>query len=279
MPRLSTSTWSLHRALGPTYWDSPAEPSREPKEPYGPGSISLLEVPTRLAEMGIHTLEICHFHLPSRDDSYLGELRNALNNAGVELYSLLIDAGDVTDPANVQRDRAWIGDWLATAGKLGARCARISGGKTVDAGAVDRCRDALTELAGVAEANGVRPMTENWQDVLATADNVLGVVEPLNGRVGLCADFGNLKGPGKYDELERILPYAETCHAKCSFTSPFVPDQTDYDRCLELAQASGFDGPYVLIYDGPDDDEWKGLALESEMIWASGAVSKNGHTA
>ena len=66
MQKLSVSTWSLHRVLGPTYWDSPANPSREAKTPYGPGSISLLEVPARIAELGIHLLEICHFHLPRR---------------------------------------------------------------------------------------------------------------------------------------------------------------------------------------------------------------------
>lgn len=272
MPRLSTSTWSLHRALGPTYWDSPANPSREPKEPYGPGTTSLLEVPARLAEMGIHTLEICHFHLPSRDDNYLSELRAALDDAGVELFSLLIDDGDVTDPDHGQRDRAWIGGWLETAGKLGARCARIDGGKTLDDGAVSRSREALTELAAVAEANGVRPMTENWHSVLSTAENVVAVVEPLQRRVGLCADFGNFSGPNKYDELARIMPFAESCHAKCAFTSPFMPDRADYEHCLELSRAAGFDGPYTLIYDGPDDDEWAGIALERDMIVACGLV-------
>src|SRR5262252_1542408 len=95
--RLSTSTWSLHRALGVTYPDSPGQPNAGPKEGYGQGTIVLLELPARVAAVGIRTLEICHFHLPSRDPSYLGELRKALDAAGVELFSLLIDDGDMTD--------------------------------------------------------------------------------------------------------------------------------------------------------------------------------------
>ena len=273
MSRLSVSTWSLHRTLGPTYWDSPANPSRDPQQPYGPGSITLLDLPARIAEMGIHTLEICHFHLPSLDEGYLRDLRAALDDAGVELFSLLIDDGDITHPEYGTRDRQWVAGWLEIAGKLGANCARIAGGRTVDDGAVTRSGEALRELAAVAEANNVRPMTENWQNLLLSSENVVAVLEPLAGRVGLCADFGNFKGPGKYDDLARILPYAESCHAKCAFTSPFVADQADYDRCLLLAQQAGFDGPYTLIYDGPDDDEWKGITLERDMVLDS--VSKS----
>ena len=265
-PRLSVSTWSLHRALGPTYWDSPANPSREAQEPYGPGSISLLELPARIADMGIRTLEICHFHLPSRESGYLDEMRGALDDAEVELFSLLIDDGDITHPEYQARDMAWIAGWLETAGKLGANCARIIAGKTVDAGAPARSRDALHKLAAVAEANGVRPMTENWFNVTAQPEHVLSILEPLDGRVGLCADFGNWKGETKYADLAQIFPLADSCHAKCAFTAPLQPDREDYAHCLDLTREAGFEGPYTLIYDGPDDDEWAGIALERDIV-------------
>lgn len=265
-PRLSVSTWSLHRALGSTYWDSPSDPSREPQQPYGPGSISLLELPARIVDLGIHTLEICHFHLPSRDDSYLNQVRGALDDAGVELFSLLIDDGDITHPKHQQRDMDWIVDWLETAGKLGAQQARIIAGKTVDDGAVARSRDSLRELADAAESYGVGLMTENWFEVTSKPEHLLGILEPLAGRVGLCADFGNWKGPDKYDDLAQIFPLADSCHTKCTFAAPLMPDKDDYIRCLELSREAGFAGPYTLIYDGPDDDEWAGLALEREMV-------------
>ena len=43
-------------------------------------------------------------------------------------------------------------------------------------------------------------------------------------------------------------------------------DTEDYVQCLDLAQAAGFAGPHTLIYDGPGDDEWEGLALEREVV-------------
>ena len=92
------------------------------------------------------------------------------------------------------------------------------------------------------------------------------VMEPLNGDVGLCLDFGNWKGADKYENLAQIARYAESCHAKCSFAAPLQANRDDYVRCLELTRVAEFGGPYTLIYDGPDDDEWAGLDVESELV-------------
>jgi sugar phosphate isomerase/epimerase len=264
--RLSVSTWSLHRLLGPVYWDSPAKPYETPETPYGDGCMTLLEVPQRIADLGIRTLEICHFHLPSREAAYLNQLRAALDEAGVELFSLLIDDGDITHPEQGARDAAWIGGWLETAGALGARCARVIGGKTVDDDALNRSKAGLRQLADVAERHGVRLMTENWFSLLSKPSAVHEVLEALDGRVGLCADFGNWKGLNKYADLEAILPLAESCHAKCAFSASMEPDTEDFLHCLELARQAGFKGPYTLIYDGPSDDEWAGIKLERQLV-------------
>ena len=265
-PRLSISTWSLHRTLGPVYWSSPAKPVPTPEEPYGQGYMSLLEIPQRIAKLGIHTLEICHFHIAHRTDSYLQDVRASLDRAGVELFSLLIDDGDITHPEHGARDADWIGDWLETAGKLGAKCARVIAGKTVDQEALDRSQQGLARLADIAEANGVRLMTENWFGVLSKPQHTYQVLDSLNRRVGLCVDFGNWKGLSKYDDLMRIMPLGESCHAKCRFSAPMEPDTEDYLRCLDLTREAGFSGPYTLIYDGPSDDEWGGVRLERELV-------------
>jgi hypothetical protein len=264
-PRLSTSTWSLHRALGVTYPDAPGSPNTGAAETYGTGSLTLMELPARIAAMGIRTLEICHFHLPTREKHYLDELRGALDTAGVELWSLLIDNGDVTHPQYGARDQEWIASWIETAGALGAKRTRVIAGKSSPTPeSLERSRAALTELAEHGKQVGVRVMTENWFGLLSTPAAVkllLGSVD-----VGLCADFGNWSGPTKYDDLGAIFPLAESCHAKCSFPAPEQPDRADYERCLKLTREAAFDGPYTLIYDGPGDDEWRGLAIEIEMV-------------
>lgn len=267
-PRLSVSTWSLHRALGVTYPDAPGAPGdHTPVATYGPGSVSLLEVPERIAAMGITHLELCHFHLPGHDKGYLHELRAALDAAGVTLFSLLIDEGDITNPANATRDLEWVGNWIDTAGVLGAQCARVIAGKAQpDAAALELSRQGFEQLVARAKPQGVRVMTENWFDLLSRPEHVLWLLDELEGEVGLCLDFGNWGGPTKYDDLEAIAPRAESCHTKAHFSAPGAIDAADYTRCLDITCAAGFSGVHTLIYDGPGADEWAGLTTEQEFV-------------
>ena len=266
-PRLSVSTWSLHRQLGRPDFYGPDEGKQIPVATHGRGELSLLELPARVAEFGINTLELCHFHIPSLDKGYLNELRGALKAADVELFSLLIDHGDITDPEYADRDLVWIGEWIEIAGRLGATCARAIAGKAApSAETLEISRNGLQKLAARAEANGVRLMTENWFSVLSTPENVLTLLDRLDGEVGLCLDFGNWKGETKYADFEAIAPRAESCHTKAHFLAPGAMDKDDYIRCLDLTQDAGFSGPHTLIYDGPGDDEWEGLSIESDVV-------------
>ena len=266
-PRLSVSTWSLHRQLGKPGFTGPAHDMQIPLETHNQGPISLLELPARVAEFGIHTLEICHFHLPSVEKSYLAELRAALTDADVELFSVLIDDGDITHPSDAARDIAWIEKWIDIAGELGAKCARVIGGKAdPSAETVAQSRDVLSQLTERADTAGIRLMSENWFSIFSTPENVNTILDGLDGKVGLCLDFGNWRGDTKYEDLAAIASRAESCHTKAHFAAPREMDKEDYVQCLELAQEAGFAGPHTLIYDGPGDDEWEGLALEREVV-------------
>ena len=266
-PRLSVSTWSLHRQLGRPDFYGPEDGKQIPVATHDRGELSLLELPARVAEFGINTLELCHFHIPNLDKGYLSEFRGALEAANVELFSLLIDHGDITHPEYADRDLVWIGEWVEIAGLLGAICARAIAGKADPSEeALEMSRNGLQKLAERAEENGVRLMTENWFSVLSTPENVLTLLDRLDGEVGLCLDFGNWMGGTKYADFEAIAPRAESCHTKAHFTAPGEMDKDDYIRCLDLTQDAGFTGPHTLIYDGPGDDEWEGLTIEREVV-------------
>ena len=265
--RLSVSTWSLHRQLGKPGFTGPAHDMQIPIETHNQGPISLLELPARIAEFGIRTLEICHFHLPSIEKSYLSELRTALTDAEVELFSLLIDDGDITHASDAERDTAWIEKWIGIAGELGAKCARVIGGKAAPSPeTVAQSREVLSQLTEHADAAGIRLMSENWFSIFSTPENVSTILGGLDGKVGLCLDFGNWRGDTKYEDLAAIASWAESCHTKAHFAAPREMDKNDYVQCLELTQEAGFAGPHTLIYDGPGDDEWEGLAIEREVV-------------
>ena len=120
-------------------------------------------------------------------------------------------------------------------------------------------------LAAHGAARGVRVITENWRQLAMDPATLLAILGALEGRVGLCADFGNYRGPAKYDDLRRILPGAETIHAKAHYSEAGHMDADDFGRCLDLARELRFAGDYVLIFDGPGDER-ASLAQMAAMV-------------
>ena len=228
--------------------------------------VPLVALPVRMAQQGFYRVEICHFHIEDTSSEYLARLKDAFEQVGVTIQSVLIDDGDVSSQDCGERDAAWIGGWIDVAAKLGAERARVIAGKSeFSREAFERSVAKLKPLASRGADQGVRMTTENWFPLLSTPDAVLEMLDRLEGNLGLCADFGNWAGPDKYEALTRIYPQAETCHAKCEFSDAHAIDVVDYGRCLLDLKASGFDGPLVLVNGGPDH-EWNALDLTREAI-------------
>ncbi len=262
-PRLAISSWSLNRTLGAPHFD--AARNYVGREPQG-NALPLLEMPQALADFGINRMELCHFHLPQSDSKYLQQLREATESANVELWALLIDDGDITHPEEGEKWMQWTRDWIDIASELGARNVRIIAGKQAPTpGTLQLSRDRLQVLADYAQSKNVGVLTENWFALLDEPRAVLWLLDELKGEVGLKFDFGNWKGERKYDDLPQIAPRAVSCHAKCSFDGT-TPDSEDYRRCLQMLKDAGYRGPYTLIYDSENADEWAQLAIEREIV-------------
>jgi sugar phosphate isomerase/epimerase len=260
----SVSTWSLHRTLG-RYVSPESSVHGEPvmDGSSAPQGLALLDLPDALKRHRYGAVQICHFHLPSRSPKYLEQLRAALREADIDLEALLIDDGDLTDPAQADQVEAWMSRWLDVAAALGATRARLMVGHAEPTPDLIReCAARLVRLAGAHP--GVRIVIENWSGVLRGAQSVQAMLRETDGAVGVLIDLGNWRGPDKYEELARIAPLAESCHAKCRFTGA-VPDAEDFQRSLQILKDAGYDGSLTLIYDGSDDDEWAKLELEYEL--------------
>lgn len=205
--------------------------------------------------------------VPSLFRSAVADLRASLTDAGVELFSLLINDDDITHASHAKREIAWIEKWIDIAGELDAKCARVIGGKADPSPeTIAQSRNVLAQLSERADTAGLRLMSENSHYIFSNPENVKTILEGLDGKVGLCLDFGNWSGSTKYTNLESIAPWAESCHTKAYFPAPLKIDKEDYVQCLEIARSSGFAGPYTLIYDGPGEDEWKSLEIEREVV-------------
>jgi sugar phosphate isomerase/epimerase len=270
MPDLGISSWSLRHHLGVMYPGLDPTAERPADYAFGKGTHSLLDLPALVAHMGIANLEVCHFHFPRTDAAYLAAFRQRLEEAGVRLFTVLIDAGDLTaaDPQVRRRDIELIERWIEIAAAAGAARARVIAGLAEpDAGgeAVHRSIDGFSQLVTCAAERGVQIVTENWHALSMNSQALVRILDGLDGAVGLCADFGNYTGPDKYDDLTRILPYASSCHAKAEFHTPGEPDTTDFIRCLDLSRAAQFTGTYVLIFESVGEERGR-LNQMKDMI-------------
>lgn len=262
-PRLAVSTWSLHKKLGLSFDGPPDGTPRRSSPRWGEGEISLLDVPAQAAAHGIGSIEICHFHFPTTDPAYLRDLQAAAAAAGVKILTILIDEGDITnsDTARREADFNTIAAWIDVAGQVGAKRARVIAGDALpdpDGRALETSAKALGKLAERAADAGVRLATENWHELLSQPRELISLLDRLEGRLGLCFDFGNWSGEGKYERLAQIAPHAETTHAKAQFPNPGQMDREDFNHCLDILAATNFNGPHSLIFD-TDGEEWAGI--------------------
>lgn len=260
----AVSTWSLHRTLGSFRSHDPVSADRSAARPSAPSSgLPLLELPAELRRHGYDTVQICHFHLPTREAGYLAELRSALQDASVRLDAVLVDDGDLTHPANADEHQAWISGWLDDALALGADRGRVIAGRSTPT--PEASAESARRLGRLATDHpDIRVVTENWMELLPTAADVHAVLRPNEGAVGFLIDLGNWKGADKYHELAAVAPLAETCHAKCHWQAD-GPDAEDFTRSLQQLREADYTGPLALIYDGPGDDEWTALEREDEI--------------
>jgi hypothetical protein len=268
-PRIAVSTWSLHRKIGILFPHDLDRFAAGPRtERWGAGTLKLIDVPQAVADHGIGRVEVCSFHLESLETAYLEELRAAFAAAGVTLQTLLLEEGDLSHAGTHARDRDWMLRWVDIAAMLGAGAMRVIAGKQAAAPETLALASAgLNKLGLAAGAAGVRLVTENWFDLLSTPEVTLQVLDATEGTVGLLVDLGNWPRPRKYDDLPKIFSRGELCHAKADFSSGSL-DTEDYGKTIGIGEASGYRGPYTLIFDADTPDEWDGIGIEREFVAA-----------
>ncbi len=256
MNPIAVSTWALHHWISKDYPDSPGQGA----EPFEGTAEALMRIPGGLREHGFDRVEVCHFHLPP-DPWVRAEFARACEADGVRLQCLLIDAGDITHPEFHSRDLAWIHRWVRVAEEMGFERARVIAGK--QPWSEESFQLASTNLNLVTGHARLPIVIENWFDLLQTPDHVYQLLDACPD-VGLNADIGNWSGADKYERLEKIMPRAISCHAKCESVEGQI-DEADFRRCL----AFPFDGPYTLVHGEGRSDPWDFLQAQRSFIQSS----------
>jgi sugar phosphate isomerase/epimerase len=251
MSRFAVSSWSLDGLLH--------------------SGTPLLELPSLLRQHHIGVLELCHFHLPHTTPDYLEAFRERLAESGIELFSILIDAGDITAPDPEQRkaDVQFVRTWIDLAATLGATRVRIDAGRQEPSSeVVQRSARQLRELIKYAAEQKVSVSTENWHETGREPDALRAILDQCGGQLGLCVDTGNAEATAdKYDTIAQLLPYATSIHFKARYTPEGVIEREDAQRCINLISESDFDGVISLIYDRKRD-EWQGIENMRSVLQA-----------
>ncbi|MCY4063999.1 MAG: sugar phosphate isomerase/epimerase [Chloroflexi bacterium] len=266
MVSAAVSTVTLMKALGKPMYELDAARGQQTGAPVEPATIDLLDVPAKAAAHGFHEFDLSVYHLPSIERGYLADLRAAFEDAGVELFQLLIDTGDVDSADAGERNAgiAHIKRWMEIAVVLGARGVRyVPGDGEPTPETIRSSGEAFRELFDFATDLGLKPATENYRHFNLSAGNLLGVLEHSERDYGVIADFGNARGPNKYETLEAIMPRATSIHAWAEVDDKGNLISEDFRRCLTIARDNGFDGPIMLQYGYPVD-----VFENTREVWA-----------
>lgn len=266
MVSAAVSTVTLMKALGKPMYEFDEATGQQAGEPIEPATIDLLDVPAKAASRGFRSFDLSNYHLPTIDSSYLAELRSAFEESKVELFQLLIDTGEVTSVDSDERNAgiAHIKFWMEIAVTLGARGVRyVPGDSEPTPERIRASGEAFRELFDFAADLGLKPATENYRHFNLKADDLLGVLEHSERDYGVIADFGNARGPNKFETLEKIMPRATSIHAWVEVDENGDILSDDYRRCLTIARDNGFDGPIMLQYGYPVD-----VFENTREVWA-----------
>ena len=256
MVSAAVSTVTLMKQLGSPMYELDLEAERQTGAPVEPPSIDLLDVPAKAASRDFHSFDLSVYHLPSIERSYLADMRAAFEDAGVELFQLLIDTGDVdsADPDARAAGVTHIKRWMEIAVDLGARGVRyVPGDGEPTPATICTTGEAFRELFDFAVDLGLKPATENYRNFNMKAGDLLGVLDQAERDYGVIADFGNARGPDKYETLEAIMPRATSIHAWAEVDEKGDLLIEDFQRCLTIARDNGFDGPIMLQSGYPVD--------------------------
>ena len=277
MVTAAVSTVTLTKALGSPRYVLDADAAQQVGSMGETPTIDLLDAPAAAAARGFHSFDLSVYHLPSIDSGYLAELCSAFKEAKVELFQLLIDTGEVASPDPDERVAGirHIKRWMDIACVLGATGVRyVPGDSEPTPESIRFSAEAFRDLADYAFECGLRPATENYRHFNMKADDLLGVVEQSAREYGLVADFGNARGPDKYETLEKLMPYATSIHAWAEVDDGGDLISEDFRRCLTMARDNGFNGPIMLQSGYPVDvfqrtrEVWTRVDEMREEVWA-----------
>ena len=226
------------------------------------GEVKLLDYPKLSKdEFGLGIVELNSPFFESTDDDYLARLKANADEAGVKMVHISVDGqGNLAATDEDERKQAVANhaEWLEIARDLGCGSIRgnAGGSDAAPEAEIHACVRSFKELAALGEKAGVKFVMENHGGLSRNSGPMAQVMKEVNSPwVGTCPDFNNFAADTRYAALEEVAPWAVVVHAKMlEFDETGEEANIDIGRCVNIFKDAGYDGYYLIEYEGPTDD-------------------------
>ena len=280
---ISLAQWSLHRTIFGSSQDDRqsfnallrTEPDRVLQGTLSPLDFAM----TARQEFGIDAIEYVNvfFFGHARDATYLRELQQRSNDAGVKNLLIMCDSeGRLGDPSATERTKAIENHrkWVEAAAFLGCHSIRVNAGSAGSwSEQAKLAADGLTTLADYADTHDIDVIVENHGGLSSNGQWLRSVMEIGNHpRLGTLPDFGNFNlGDGElydnYQGVAEMMPYAKAVSAKShNFDSDGIETDLDYERMMRIVLDAGYRGWVGIEYEGVQVEELTGIRATKSLL-------------
>lgn len=212
------------------------------------GQMSTDEFLDAASRLGFGAVELC--------DRTIGDpeaVAEALSDRNLRAPSIALRNDFTGDPESVSASVAHLREWLAVAGRLGCRIARIwTGWQRDDASSRRQIIEAFDQVVDHAGGVGVGLAVETH----GGASNDPRFLHDLAQRYagldfGVCLDFGNLPAGCRRDVIAAVAGITSHVHVKSyEFDADGVETSVPIDWAVGVLDAAGFMVCWVIEYEG-----------------------------
>ena len=223
-------------------------------------TMTLEDFAETAAGMGLPAIEPTAYYFPETAPEYLARLKGKCTRLGLDISSTAIGNNFCTsDPAKLKEQMTYVKKWIEHTSFLGGKTCRIFAGG-VDKGDTEekakaRCVEAIQEACDYAAKFGVILALENHGGIVATIDQMLGVVKAVkHDWFGVNWDTGNFHSADPYADLARLAPYAVVVQIKTEIHRTGRPqEEANLRRLTDILRAANFRGYIALEYEGSEE--------------------------
>jgi sugar phosphate isomerase/epimerase len=225
-------------------------------QPGKPGKMSLKDLVSYAAGLGIEGVEPTSYYFLSTDDAFIYNLKRHAFLLGMDISGTPIRSVFNHEPGDaLDAELAHVRTWVDICVKLGSPVIRIFAGKKRPEATRDQdirlAIDGMKKACDYAGEHGIYLAIENHGYLTETADDVQRLLDGVNHPwFGVNLDTGNFVGE-PYEQIARMAPHAVVCQVKSmvrdSASGQRVP--ADLKRIVTLLRQARYRGYVALEYE------------------------------